>query len=69
MKSKYFKDTQGLESPFELCSPEKVSICLRISKCAYDYALWKSSCLGITSGEYMEQVLLGEREHDPHRLM
>ncbi|MEG2718461.1 MAG: hypothetical protein RSA55_02885 [Clostridia bacterium] len=69
MKSKFFKDTQGLESAFELCSPEKVSVCLRLSKCAYDYALRQSTLLGFTSGEYMEQLLLCERERDPERLM
>ena len=69
MKSKFFKDTQGLESAFEICSPEKVSVCLRLSKCSYDYALRQSTRLNVTSGEYIEQLLLKERERDPERLM
>lgn len=69
MKSKFFKDTQGLESAFEVCTPDKVSVCVRFSKCAYDYALRQSARLGITSGEYIEQLLLRERERDTERLM
>ncbi len=69
MKSKFFKDTQGLESAFEVCTPEKVSVCLRFSKCAYDYAVAQSQRLGVTSGEYIEQLLLREREADARRLM
>lgn len=36
MKSKFFKDTQGLESAFESCTPDKVSVCLRLSRTAYE---------------------------------
>ncbi|MEG0740796.1 MAG: hypothetical protein RSB91_04015 [Clostridia bacterium] len=69
MKSKYFKDTHGLESAFEVCTPDKVSVCLRLTKCAYDYALAQSVRLGMTSGEYIEQLLLCEREKTAQRLM
>ena len=69
MKSKFFKDTQGLESAFESCTPDKVSVCLRLSRTAYDLALAQSAREGLTSGEYIEQLLLRERERDPERLM
>lgn len=60
MKSKLFKDTQGLDM-MPLCTPDKVSICLRISKHAYDYAIAESKRLNITSGEYID-ALLNEAE-------
>ena len=34
MKSKFFKDTTDLESVFESCTPDKVSVCLRLSRSA-----------------------------------
>ena len=43
MKSKFFKDTQGLESAFESCTPDKVSVCLRLSRTAYELALAESA--------------------------
>ena len=43
MKSKFFKDTQGLESTFESCTPDKVSVCLRLSRTAYELAANTSS--------------------------
>lgn len=55
MKSKLFKDTQGLDM-MPLCAPDKVSICLRIGKRAYDYAIAESKRLNITSGEYIESL-------------
>lgn len=68
MKSKFFKDTQGLESAFEVCSPDKVSVCIRLSRRAYDLALDESSRLGLTSGEYIDRLLL-RQERPPTRLM
>ena len=52
MKSKFFKDTQGLESAFESCTPDKVSVCLRLSRTAYE-----SAREGLTSGEYIERLI------------
>lgn len=46
MKSKFFKDTQGLESAFESCTPDKVSVCLRLSRTAYELALAESARRG-----------------------
>ena len=57
MKSKFFKDTQGLESAFESCTPDKVSVCLRLSRTAYELALAESAREGLTSGEYIERLI------------
>lgn len=57
MKSKFFKDTQGLESAFESCTPDKVSVCLRLSRTAYELALAESARDGLTSGEYIERLI------------
>lgn len=54
MKSKFFKDTQGLESAFESCTPDKVSVCLRLSRTAYELAPGESAREGLTSGEYID---------------
>lgn len=67
MKSKFFKDTQGLEAA--VCTPDKVCVCLRLSRCAYDRVLAQSARLGMTSGEYIEQLILHERERVPQRTM
>lgn len=65
MKSKFFKDTQGLESAFEVCTPDKISVCLRFSKDAYEYALVQAARLEMTSGEYIEKILLAQRDMQP----
>ena len=57
MRSKFFKDTQGLESAFDSCAPDKVSVCLRLSRTAYDLALAQSAREGLTSGEYIERLI------------
>ena len=57
MRSKFFKDTQGLESAFESCTPDKVSVCLRLSRTAYEQALSQSAREGLTSGEYIERLI------------
>ncbi len=58
MRSKLFKDTQGLECP--PCSPERVSVCVRVSREAYAWALIEAHRLGLTSGEYLDQLILGD---------
>ena len=60
MKSQFFKDTQGLDKPFEKCAPDKVSVCLRLSRRAYDYAAEQAVQRRITSGQYVEGLLLRE---------
>ena len=67
MRSKFFKDTQGLESAFETCAPDRVSVCLRLSKRAYDHALRESARLGQTSGEYIDELLLKQAQCAPRR--
>lgn len=60
MRSKLFKDTQGLDLPFSICAPDKVSVCLRLDRRAYDFAVEQSKRQGLTSGEYMELLLARE---------
>lgn len=67
MKSKFFKDTQGLETM--VCTPDKVSVCLRLSRRAYDSALSASASLGLTTGEYIETLLLAAESQPPKRVM
>ncbi len=57
MKSKFFKDTQGLESAFETPMPDKMIVCLRLSRRAYDLALRESAKQGLSSGEYIEWLI------------
>ncbi len=68
MKSKFFTDTQGLESAFESCAPDKVSVCLRLSRHAYDAALQESARLGLTSGEYIESLILARQSRSQRPL-
>lgn len=63
MKSKFFKDTQGLESA--ACAPDKVSVCMRLSRRAYDVVLAQSARLGLTSGEYIEALILSQLPRAP----
>lgn len=65
MKSKFFKDTQGLESAFESCTPDKVSVCLRLSRTAYEQALSQSAREGLTSGEYIERLIRQRAPRQP----
>lgn len=57
MKSKFFRDTRELDSECERCSPDKLCVCLRLSKRACDIVLARSRRLGISSGEYIEALL------------
>ena len=65
MNSKFFKDTTDLESVFESCTPDKVSVCLRLSRSAYDLALAQSAREGLTSGEYIERLIFQRAPHRP----
>ncbi|NLV58815.1 MAG: hypothetical protein GXY67_08590 [Clostridiales bacterium] len=67
MKSKFFKDTHELESAFDACAPDKMSICLRLNKQAYERMIAQAQRLGLSSGEYMERLLSREEEME-HRL-
>ncbi|MBE5802171.1 MAG: hypothetical protein E7319_07770 [Clostridiales bacterium] len=65
MKSKFFKDTQGLDELYTRCAPDKVSICLRMDKAAYQQVLSESGRLGITSGEYIQRLLTQKSQVNP----
>ena len=57
MKSRLFTDTQGLDAPFDLCAPEKVSVCVQMDRRAYQQALERAAQRSQTSGEYLEQLV------------
>lgn len=60
MKSKFFKDTQGLESPTAASTPDKLSVCLRLDRRTYAYVMCEAQRLGVSSGEYLDRVLQRE---------
>ena len=57
MKSKFFKDTQGLGECYTRCPPGQVCICLRMDRAVYGQLLREAGQLGITSGEYIQQLM------------
>lgn len=63
--SRFFKDTQGLDAPFELCSPEKVSICIQMDRNAYQRVLERAAQNRLSSGEYLETLLWKTEEQAP----
>ena len=59
MKSRFFTDTQGLDSS---CPPrDKICVCLLMSHQAYEVAIRQANRLHMTSGEYIDQLLLAQR--------
>lgn len=54
MKSRFFKDTQGLCE--YRCPPEQVCICLRMDRAAYERIIREAGRLGMTSGEYIQRM-------------
>lgn len=58
MKSRFFTDTQGLDEPS--FPPDKVSVCLLLNRCAYEHVLHQAGRLGITSGEYIDHLILAD---------
>lgn len=62
MRSKFFKDTQGLDRPFEVCAPDKVSVCLRLGRRAYDYVTEQAVREGATSGGFIEGLILRDMD-------
>lgn len=69
MKSKLFRDTHGLDQPFDLDLCDKLSVCLRMDKSAYDFAVAESERMSVTSGEYIAMLLQREAEEQRRRLM
>ena len=65
MTSQFFKATQGLASAFESCTPDTVSVCLRLSRTAYEQALAQSAREGLTSGEYIERLIRQRAPRQP----
>ncbi len=57
MKSKFFKDTQGLCE--YRCPPDQVLICLRMDKAACQQMIERAGQLGLTSGEYIQRMMEG----------
>ncbi len=55
MKSRFFKDTQGLCE--YRCPPEQVCICLRMDREAYGRILREAERLGISSGAYIQRMV------------
>jgi len=68
MKSRLFTDPQGLDEPFDLCAPDKVSVCVQMDREAYRHALERAASRRLTSGEYLEQLVWQDeknREKEP----
>ena len=68
MKSRLFTDPQGLDAPFDLCAPDKVSVCVQMDREAYRHALERAASRRLTSGEYLEQLVWQDeknREKEP----
>lgn len=57
MKSKFFKDTQGLGECYTRCPPGQVCICLRMDRCLYEQLLCEAGQYGMTSGQYIQQLM------------
>lgn len=56
MKSRFFTDMQGLEASPPPC--DKVCVCLRMSRKAYEQAVRNATRMHITSGEYIDGLIL-----------
>jgi len=59
MKSRFFTDTQGLD--FSPPPRDQVCVCLLMSKQAYELALHNASRMNLSSGEYIDQLILSQR--------
>ncbi len=59
MKSRFFTDTQALDA-----SPppdDQICVCLMLSREAYDRAVRHAAQMGVTTGEYMNRLILKRR--------
>lgn len=56
MKSRFFTDTQGLDA--SSVPDGRICVCLCLNRCAYEHALLQASRLGVTSGEYIDHLIL-----------
>lgn len=57
MKSRFFKDTQGLGECYTRCPPGQVCICLRMDRGIYGQLLRQAGQYGMTSGQYIQQLM------------
>jgi hypothetical protein len=57
MKSKFFKDTQGLGECYTRCPPGQVCVCLRMDRDLYGQLLRQAGQCGMTSGQYIQQLM------------
>lgn len=58
MKSRFFTDTQGLD---DTAPPrDKVCVCLCLNRRLYEKALRRAQGLRMTSGEYVERLILSD---------
>jgi hypothetical protein len=60
VKSRFFKDTQGLGECYTRCPPDQLCICLRMSRTACGQLMRQAARLNMTTGRYI-QLLLEER--------
>lgn len=56
MKSQFFKDTQGLDA--SMPQDGRISVCLLLSPAAYLRAAEAAARLSLTSGQYIEWLIL-----------
>ena len=56
MKSRFFTDTRALDASPPPC--DKVCVCLLMRKQAYEKAVQNASRMHITTGEYMDRLIL-----------
>ncbi len=56
MKSQFFKDMQGLGTTPNLAG--RISVCLLLNREAYLQAVQEAARLGITSGEYIDRLMI-----------
>lgn len=64
MRSRFFLDTQGLDAPWRDGAPDQISVCLRLSRDAYERALCEASRRGLTSGAYIDWLLTSAERGD-----
>lgn len=56
MKSRFFTDTRGLDGPE--VPRDRVCVCLCLNRRAYERVLEQASEHGVTSGEYVDRLIL-----------
>jgi len=59
MKSRFFTDTQALDAAPPPC--DKVCVCLLMNRQAYEQAVRNAAQLHLTSGEYLDRLVLSDR--------